>query len=630
MKTVAVIGNPNVGKTAIFNLLTGMKQRVANWPGVTVERKEGFLIGSNKKIKIVDLPGTYSLTSGAVDERIAKDFIVNGNADVIVDILDASNLARNLNLTLQLIEMELPLILVLNKSDTAQQKGAEIDCKKLSRLLGVPVIETVAVKNKGIDKLKSAIAEAVDEPRRPATIRYPEIEDAVKRIQQESPARIPRWKAIHILENSSLSEETGQTAIEKLLVPNARFSKIKAIVAEVFRQDKQKNSNFSDKLDRLVLNKFLALPIFLILMWFTFNFAFKFSVPFMDWISMGFTTLGKWASLHIKSPWMNSLLVDGVISGLGFIFTFVPPIAFLFFAISWLEDSGYLPRAAFFMDKFMSKAGLHGQSFIPMLMGLGCNVPAIMATRNIDSEKDRLITILVNPLISCSARLPVYVLLAGAFFPESAGTVILSIYLLGVLLAVFMALIFRKFLVGGEPLPFILELPDYQWPGLKATLLKTWQNVAEFLKKASTFLLAGILVVWFLNSHPWGAGLENSYSAEIGRALELVFRPLGFNWKINVALLSGFTAKEMVVGSLGTLYGVGKEGLAEAMTQSMNAITAYTFMVFVLIYTPCLAVLGAIKKETGSWKWTAFSVAYSLLLAYTVAFMVKIIGGFLI
>jgi ferrous iron transport protein B len=594
VKTVAVIGNPNVGKTVIFNSLTGMRQHVANWPGVTVEKKEGFLKHGGKRILIVDLPGTYALTADSLDEKIARDFLLGQKPDLVVDILDASNLARNLNLTLQLVELGVPLMLVLNKKDVACCKGMETDSGKLSNILGVPVVETAATRGEGLDELKDAIARLVEKPPRPRKISY-----------------------------------DGPAPGDEGAIMQARYDRIAAIISDVFRREGDCKTR-TGWLDGIFLNRFLALPLFLLMMWGLFHFSYTLSAPLSGLVESFVSLAGERAAAGISSPWLASLVADGIIGGMGFILMFVPPIAFLFFALAWLEDSGYLPRAAFFMDRFLSKLGLHGRAFIPMLMGMGCNVPAIMATRCIKNEKDRMVTILVNPLISCSARLPLYVLLAGTFFPESAGSVIFSLYLLGFILAILVAWVLRKTLFRGKAEPFMLELPDYQMPMLGDVLLKTWQNVSEFLKKASTFLLAGVLVVWFLNSHPWGAGLENSYSAALGRAVEPVFRPLGFGWEENVALIAGFVAKELVVGTLGTIHGVSRESLGAALASNMDALTAYALMVFVLVYTPCLAVLGTIKKETGSWKWVIFSVAYSTSLAYVLALSIKWIGSLLL
>ncbi len=644
MKTVAVIGNPNVGKTVIFNLLTGLKQRVANWPGVTIEKKEGKLIHNDLQIKVVDLPGTYALSSEAIDSRISRNFIIENKPDLVIDILDSSNLLRNLNLTLQLIELEIPLILVLNKMDLAKSKHMNIDIKKLSEILGVPVIETIATNNTGIEKLKDEIITNIKNPKKPKLLEYPSLEKYTKSLTKVLPKKTQRQEIFYLLENEVLingskPSSAAQKVLDKvsedipkhkeLLVPDARYNQISNIISQVFNKGYLK-STISEKIDSIVLNRFLALPLFLLALWATFHFSFTLSAPFMDLIDAFFANFGSWLGTYITSPWFNSLIIEGIIGGLGFVLIFVPPIAFMFFAISWLEGSGYLPRAAFFMDKFMAKVGLHGGSFIPMIMGLGCNVPAIMTARSIENKKDRLITILINPLISCSARLPVYMLFAGAFFPNSEGLVILSLYLLGALLAFGMAFVFRRTIFKGEPDPFVLELPDYQLPKIQNVLLETWQQVAEFLKKASTLLLMGIMLIWFLNTHPWGVSLEQSYSAQIGKLLEPIFKPLGFDWKFNVALIAGFLAKDMVVGTFGTLYGVGEANLSTLLTQSMSTVTAYAFMVFVLIYTPCLAVLGIIRKETGSWKWTGFSVLYSFILAYAMALTVKVIGSLLI
>lgn len=647
MKNIALVGNPNVGKTVIFNLLTGQKQHVANWPGVTIESREGLMRESIEKTNVVDLPGTYSLTVCAVDEQITSDFVERKHANLIVNIVDAANFARNLNLTLQLLDMNQPMIIVLNRLDVAKNKGIEINVSALSKILGVPVIEMVATKKEGLEPLKKAIKEGLETPKMGNKTKYSEIEDDIQAILETMPQGTERWEAIHILEldqghEDRMGEMTrglikdfvdkrGKIQME-LLVPNARYAEISKIIHEVFHRKDGSNGicELSTKLDKIFLNKFLAIPIFLLIVLGIFQFAFIISIPFVNLISAWIEILKILMINSIASPWVLSLINDGLISGLGFIFTFLPPIAFLFFSLAWLEDSGYLPRAAFFMNRIMSKIGLHGRAFMPMLMGLGCNVPAIMSTRSIDSKTDRFIAILVNPLISCSARLPVYVLMAGIFFPNYEGLVILSLYALGSVLAAIVALLLRKLMFHKEIEPFILELPSYQWPKLKDTLIKTAQDVGDFLKKVSTFLLYGVLVIWFLSFHPWGGGLETSYLASIGKAIEPIFAPLGFNWQTNVALLSGFVAKELVIGTFGTLYGSEVGGVTGALSQSMDPLIAYTFLVFVLIYTPCIAVINAIRRETNSWKWAGFSIVYSLILAYVVAFLVKWIGGVVI
>ncbi len=659
-KHIALIGNPNVGKTVIFNSLTGSRQHVGNWPGVTVEKKEGTLKHGGQEFHVFDLPGTYSLTAHAIDEKIARDFILKENPDVVVDIVDASNLERNLYLTSLLIEAGANMVIALNKMDVAENTGYTLDPKKLGDLLDIPVIPTIATKGKGLPELKDAIlAASKQSAKKDNALGYGDLEEHIQSLEylvvkDESllETASSRWTAIKLLENdeetnellkhSSQNEAIQQTikSIEKevgddleMEVADARYSALTKIAGKVSKKPPKKKITVSDMLDKVLLNKVLGIPIFLSLMWATFMFAFEASGPFMDLIDFFFAHLGGAVDGLIPNEWLDSLLVDGIIGGWGFILIFLPPIMTLFLALSFLEDSGYLARAAFVMDKLMYKLGLHGRSFIPMLMGFGCNAPAIMATRSIESEKDRLITILVNPLISCGARLPVYVLLAGAFFGARAGSVIFVIYVLGIALAILMALLFRVFLLPGKPAPFILELPPYQMPDPKSTLLHMWAKAIIFLKRAATVLLVGAIFVWFVTSHPWGVGddIEASYAGMIGKAFEPLTAPLHFDWKANVALVSGFLAKEIVVGTFGILYGVGED---EASIQQVlvaegafTPLTAFAYMVFVLIYMPCLAVVGVVKKETDSWKWTLFSIGYGLVLAYAMAFGIVVIGN---
>jgi ferrous iron transport protein B len=659
-KYIALIGNPNVGKTVIFNALTGSRQHVGNWPGVTVEKKEGSMKYVGQEYHIVDLPGTYSLTPHAVDERIARDYLLNEKPDVVVDIVDASNLERNLYLTSLLMEAGVKIIMVLNKMDAAQENGYNINVKQLSDILGYTVIPATATKGEGIQELKEAIYHtASDEPTRLNVLVYGGLEKHIqsleglinkdKDLMEAAPAR---WTAIRLLENDAESHDlAGKSSLKdkireqlnligdkvgddlEMEVADARYSAITKIAHKVVLRTRQKQITTTDMLDKVLLDKHLAIPIFLTLMWATFQFTFECSGPFMDLIDFGFAHLGGAVDGLITNEWLNSLLVDGIIGGWGFILIFIPPIMFLFLALSFLEDTGYLARAAFVMDKLMYKLGLHGRSFIPMLMGFGCNVPAIMATRSIEGKHDRLITILVNPLMSCGARLPVYILFAGAFFGSMAGSVIFSMYVLGIVLAIVMSLVFRKFLFPGKLAPFILELPQYQTPQFKATFIHMWDKAVIFIKRAATVLLVGAVFVWFISTHPWGVGddIENSYAGMIGKTLEPVFNPLGFDWRANVGLVTGFLAKEIVVGTFGILYGVGEDEAAiqSALVSegSMTPLTAFAYMAFVLIYMPCLAVVGVIKSETGSWKWTAFSIVYGIALAYIVALAIVTVGG---
>ncbi len=411
----------------------------------------------------------------------------------------------------------------------------------------------------------------------------------------------------------------------ELTFAQRRYALCEEIAREVVSR-RGRGPTFTDYLDRLLLSRVFGIPIFLGIMWLVFQFSFKLSAPLMDLIDRGFAALGGWLSQAVPSPWWASFLSDGIVGGLGFILSFVPPIFFLFLALALLEDSGYMARVAFLWDRVMTRVGLSGKSVVPMLLGFGCNVPAIMASRTIEDERDRILTILVNPLIPCSARLPVFVLLAGAFFRGHAGTVVFSMYLLGIALAMGMAIVLRHTILRGRPAPLVMELPPYGLPTLKGLALHTWTRGKVFLKKAGTVLLFGAVLIWALSVHPWGAAVENSYLGRFGKFLAPVFRPLGFDWKATVALISGFMAKEIVVGTFGVLYGVeGEAAIGQALTGAMTPVSAFAFMAFVLIYVPCLATIGVIRAEAGG-KWAAFAVAYELVLAYFVALLIVGIG----
>ncbi|NJE10572.1 ferrous iron transport protein B [Thermococcus sp. MAR1] len=666
---IALIGNPNVGKTTIFNALTGLKQHVGNWPGVTVEKKEGELEYRGRKFHVVDLPGVYALTAYSIDEKIARDFIVREKPDLVVDIVDASNLQRNLYLTLQLLEIGANVVVALNKVDLAEEKGIKIDPKRLEEALGVPVVPMVASKGEGIEEIKKAIAENLG--RKPKTLRYPNFEPYIERLVKviELDGKLagdynPRWLAIKLLEGdegirgiiegSEKRDEVMKELINvkkelerkyedlELAFADGRYGLIDQITkrAIVAREERM---TFSEMLDEVFTHKYLGIPIFIGIMWATFKFTFDVSAPFSDIIDWFFGWLGDAVGSHIANDALASLLRDGIIAGLGSVLVFLPPIAFLFLAFSWLEDSGYMARAAFVMDRVMHRFGLHGKSVIPMIMGFGCNVPAIMATRTLEDEKDRILTILVNPLMSCPARLPIYAVFAGAFFAGKEGTVITSMYLLGIGLALVIAWLFRKLIFKGEPSYFIMELPPYNRPNWRGILGATWARTEKFLKKAGTVIFGGVVVVWLLSvTGPSGylgsEALENgellvkSWVAVLGHALQPLFSPMGWDWKAAVALFFGFIAKEIVVGTLGVLYGVGGEETAVshaiAASGTFTPVTAYAFMAFSLIYVPCVATIAVIKGEAG-WKWALFAVAYEIILAYLVALAIVGIGGVL-
>ncbi len=653
MVTVAIIGNPNVGKTELFNKLTGLKQHVGNWPGVTVEKKEGRYVYKGEKINVIDLPGTYSLTAYSIDELIARNFIIEGKPDVVVDIIDATNLERNLYLTFLLLELGANVVIALNMWDVARGRDIKIDVKKLEKLLDVPVVPTVATTGEGIDKLKEEISKAIEKRRSKATLRYgEEIEDFIEKVEEilkedeELIKKYPlRWLAIKILERDKeilkkLEGKPYKNKIDEILknageieekIVEERYEIISEIIKEVVKEKKEKWT-FSDMLDQVFLHRILGIPIFLALLYAMFQFTFSFSAPFSDMIDMFFAWLGEIARENISNPMLASFLADGICAGLGAVLVFVPTIFALFFALALLEDSGYLARAAFLMDKIMYKLGLHGKSSIPMLIGFGCNIPAIMAARTIENEKDRIITIMINPLMSCSARLPVYVLIASIIFGGYAAVAIFSMYLLGIALAIIVALLLRKTLFKGKPSPFILELPRYMLPTLRSALLHMWERGKWFLIKAGTFIFTVVILIWFLSAFPWDATnggelIENSYIASFGHAIEPIFKPLGWNWQAGVALFFGFLAKEAVVGTFGSLLGVSEEGVKNALMNAgwFTPLTGFAYMAFVLIYFPCVATIAVMLREMKA-KYTLLTIAYTITLAFIVAGLIEGIG----
>lgn len=664
---IALAGNPNCGKSTLFNNLTGLKQHVGNWPGKTVEKKDGSFTYEGTKINVTDLPGTYSLTAYSIEEIVARDYLVEENPDVVVHIVDAGNLERNLYLTIQLIELGANLVLAINMNKFATKKGLKIDAKKISQLLGVPVIKIEAVDETGKEQLLQAIIKNAEKKSKPKNkLEYgTEIEEHLIELEKIISKSIktnklpPKWLALKLLENDEqiikkinglenngvIFEKTKE--IQKHLndvfgedvdvaIADARYGFIAGLVTESVERPKIDKITRSDYIDRIVTNKFLGIPIFLLIMYAMFQITFTLSEPLMGLIDEFFGFLAESTAAIITSAngpeWLVSLFADGIIGGVGSVIIFLPNILLLFLAISILEDSGYMARAAFIMDRVMHKIGLHGKSFIPMILGFGCNVPAIMATRTLENKKDRLLTILINPFMSCGARLPVYMLFVSAFFTENQGLIIFSLYMLGIIMAIIMGLIFKKTLFKGLSSPFVMELPPYRLPTIKGTLIHMWERGKIFLIKAGTLILAAVLVIWFLGSLPLGVeyGSEQSAIGMIGKAISPIFKPLGFGtWQASVALLFGVLAKEVVVGTMGTLYGAGEEGLGTILKSSFTPLTAYTFMVFTLLYVPCIAVLATIKKETNSWKWMLFSAGYLMAIAWIVSFIVYRLGLFL-
>ena len=661
---IGLAGNPNVGKTTLFNNLTGLNQHVGNWPGKTVEKAEGHYNYNNNRVDVIDLPGNYALSAHSIEEIVSRDFIVDEDSDVIVNIIDASNLERNLYLTVQMMELGANLVVALNMNKFAQDKGYTIDAKKLSDLLGVPVVEIEANSKIGKDQLLKTIEEAAKNPVNTVNrLSYgPELFDHLNELQtaieeDKNLSDVPsRWIAIKLLEDDEIIldriEDSSKrnnilNTTEKVkkhfkdiynesseeVIANARYAYIEGLLKEVLTKPATEKKTLTDKIDSIVTNRLLGFPIFLIIMYLMFQITFTVAAPFQDMIDEGFGILGEMVATSLGDGMLTSFIVDGIIGGVGGVLVFLPQIILLFLIISFLEDSGYLARAAFVMDKVMhSLVGLHGKAFIPMILGFGCGIPGIMATRTMENEKDRLITMLIVPFMSCTARLPVYLLLVGAFFAAADQTnVIFSLYVLGIIVAIIVAFILRKTLFDDMDAPFVMELPDYKLPTLRGILMHTAEKSWGFVRKAGTIILAAAIIVWILSSFPAGVeyGSQESAIGMIGTAVAPVFAPLGFgSWQPAVALIFGLVAKEVVVGTFSSLFGVAEEGagIAAAMHGIFTPLTAYVFMVFVLLYIPCFAALGTIKQETGGWKWPLIMSVTTLITAYVVSFIVYMVG----
>jgi ferrous iron transport protein B len=656
---IALAGNPNVGKSTLFNQLTGMKQHVGNWPGKTVEKKEGSFKYKGNEFDVIDLPGNYSLTAYSVEEIVSRDYIVDENPDVIVNIVDAGNLERNLYLTVQMMELGANLVLALNMNKFAYEKGFNIDTDKLSELLGIPVVKIEAVDKTGFNELMKTVLEVSKSPNNVSgRIEYgPEISEHVEQLEDIINKNISiinapsSWTALKLLEEDKEvvkkieESQNGPKVLSEVkktqkhlndvfgddvdaAVTDARYGFIAGLIQESVEKPKIDKVTRSDLIDRVIINKYLGLPIFLLIMWLTFEITFTVGAPFQDLIDAGFSWLGGTISAHLGDGFISSLLVDGVIGGVGGVAVFIPMIFLLFLMLSILEDSGYMARAAFVMDKIMHKlVGLHGKSFIPMILGFGCCVPGIMATRTLENEKDRFLTMLIVPFMSCSARLPVYALFVAAFFSAYQGWVLFSIYLLGIVVAILVASLFKKTLFKGMSSPFVMELPPYRLPTVKGALIHMWERGYLFIRKMGTVILAFSILIWILSSLPVGVeyASQGSITGHLGTAIAPVFAPLGFgDWQSSVALIFGFFAKEVVVSTFGSLYSVGDDGgaLSAALQGTFTPLTGYAFMVFVLLYIPCLATFTAIRRETNSWKWPLFSAGFSLVIAWVAAFII--------
>ena len=701
---VALVGKPNCGKTSLFNIASGAHEHVGNYSGVTVDAKAGFFSFQGYHFRITDLPGTYSLSAYSPEEIYVRKHIIEETPDLIINVVDASNLVRNLYLTTQLIDMNVKMVMALNMYDELEACGTQLDYEKLSELIGVPIVPTIGRTGQGIDKLfhviiesyegsdymnkdlrKQVRTEAMDdieawhkdvEPHegyasdhgifRHIHVNHgPILERSIEAVKKEIAHNetirhkySTRFLAIKLLENDRdierivmklpngndilATRDNEAKVIMKAMnedseqaITDAKYGFISGALKETFTQGQLEREQTTRVIDSIVTHRIWGYPIFFLFLYIMFEGTFVLGEYPMMGIEWLVEQIGNMVSHYMPEGPLKDLVIDGIIGGVGGVIVFLPNILILYFFISFLEDSGYMARAAFIMDKIMHRMGLHGKSFIPLIMGFGCNVPAIMASRMIEDKKCRLITMLINPLMSCSARLPIYLVLIGAFFPDTASLVLLSIYAIGILLAVLMARLFSRFLVKGDDTPFVMELPPYRIPTSKAIFRHTWEKGAQYLKKMGGIIMVASILIWFLGYYPRGnyetvaEQQEHSYIGQIGKAIEPAIEPLGFDWKLGVGLLSGVGAKELVVSTLGVLY-TNEEDIESVNLSNRIPITpmvALGYMLFVLIYFPCVATLAAIKQESGSWKWAFFAALYTTALAWGVAFIVKTIGN---
>ncbi len=710
---VALIGNPNCGKTSLFNFASGAHEHVGNYSGVTVDAKEGVFTQNGYTFRIVDLPGTYSLSAYTPEELYVRRHLVQEQPDVVINVVDASNLERNLYLTTQLIDMDVRMVIALNMYDDLEKSGNKFDHESLAGMIGVPIIPTISKTGFGIEALFNrviSVYEETDPILRHVHVNYGDtlekyinaLRKMLKRNGTVDKTYSKRYLAIKLLENDKEVKQYVQSLpetkpiletcnqysqqLEEMLkedtetaLTNARYGFISGALRETFVANKIKEVSSTQIIDLFVTHKVLGFPIFIFFMWFMFEATFKLGEYPMQWIEWGVEQIGNFVRNFMPEGPLKDLLVDGIIGGVGGVIVFLPNILILYLFISFMEDSGYMARAAFIMDKIMHKMGLHGKSFIPLVMGFGCNVPAIMATRTIESRNSRMITMLINPLMSCSARLPVYVLLTGAFFAENASTVLLLMYSSGILLAVIVAKLFKRFLFSKEDVPFVMELPPYRMPTSKSILIHMWEKAKQYLHKMGGIILIASILIWFLGYFPreteqgkvYESQIEhvnssntlsekektetvtelnrlknmehqqNSYIGRIGQAIQPALAPLGFDWKISVSLLSGMAAKEVVVSTLSVLY-TGDSEDSQTLPERLQAdkdkegnpvftpLVALSMMLFVLIYFPCVATVIAIVNESKSWKWGAFVIAYTCTLAWVVSFTVYQLGSILL
>jgi len=721
---IALVGNPNAGKTSIFNHLAGAREHVGNYSGVTVDSKNAKFKYKGYTINITDLPGTYSLTAYTPEEVFVRRFIHEQNPDIVINVVDASNLERNLYLTTQLIDMDIRVIVALNMYDELMEKGDRFDYTMMGKLLGIPFVPTVGSKGKGLDKLLDTTINVYadkDKITRHIHVNYgEEIEKSILSIQNEIKKNAAitityssRYLAIKLLEKDKVADkllrnepnyeeiryqtEKEISRLENLfhedtetLITDAKYGFIAGALKETYKESSHKKRLVTEQIDAILTHRLLGFPIFIFLIWLTFYTTFTLGKYPMEWIELGVDWISNTISTYMASGPLKDLLVNGIISGVGSVIVFLPNILILFLFISLLEDTGYMARAAFIMDKLMHKIGLHGKSFIPLVMGFGCNVPAIMASRTIENRNNRLVTMLITPFMSCSARLPVYILILGAFFPEHAGNLLFAIYFTGIMLAIGTALLFKKTIFKADDLPFVMELPPYRMPTLRSTLIHMWHKGSQYLKKMGGVILVAVIFVWALGYYPrnvnyskdYNAEIElitqqiasanlpqptvdslnraihqkrlemeaerqsNSYLGRIGKFIEPAIRPLGFDWKMGVSLLSGVAAKEIVVSTLGVLYQTDPDsdsaGLAQKLRNETHQsgmltgkvvftkVTALAFLIFILVYFPCVAVISAIKNESGSWKWAIFTIIFTTSLAWILAFVVYQAGNLIV
>ena len=661
---VGLAGNPNVGKTTVFNQLTGMRQHVGNWPGKTVERAEGHFKHGGYYYDVVDLPGNYALSAHSMEEIVSRDFIVDDDSDVIINVVDAANLERNLYLTVQMMELGANLVMALNMNDFAKKKDHIIDIKLMSELLGFPVVEINAKTKDGFDDLLKTVEKASSNPVDSSEkLSYGNdikghLMDLQKLIEQDKNLLdVPSvWTAIKLLEKDSIvidkvkgSSKGSQIMAEadrvsahlwdvykegpEEVIANARYAFIDGLMTEAVKRPTVEKETTTDKIDKIVTNRLLAPFIFLIIMWVMFQLTFTVGAPFQDMIDEAFGALGELVAGYIANEYLASFICDGIIGGVGGVLTFLPIIILMFLFLSILEDCGYLARAAFTLDKLMHKiVGLHGKAFIPMILGFGCGVPAIMATRTMENEGDRMLAMMLVPFMSCTARLPIYAIFIAAFFTKDQGLVLLSIYVLGIVVALIVAAILKRTMFKGLSTPFVMELPTYKIPSIKGVLLHTWEKVKGFLRKAGTIILACSIVLWALSIFPLGVeyGSAQSLLGMIGTAIAPIFAPLGFGtWQAAVAIIAGLAAKEVVVATFGTLAGMeedDEEGITSLVHDTFTPLSAYAFMAFTLLYTPCFAAIGAIKQETNSYKWALTMCGITLVTAYIVSFLIYNVG----